>query len=84
MIRTQVYLPQYQIEHLKFLAGQNRSTMSDELRKKLDLTIKTEKVKKTLSEILLNGDTGWFGKQDEKDLIENRKQIEQRLKKWAY
>jgi hypothetical protein len=57
--------------------------MSDELRKKLDLTIKTEKVKKTLSEILLNGDTGWFSEQDEKDLAENRKQIEQRLKKWA-
>lgn len=84
MIRTQVYLPQYQIEHLKFLAGQNRTTMSDELRKRLDLTIKTEKVKKTLSEVLASADTSWFGEQDEKDLAENRRQIAKRLKKWAF
>lgn len=84
MIRTQVYLPQYQIDHLKLLAGKNKTTMSDELRKRLDLTLNIRKVSKTLSEILANADTSWFTEQNEKDLAENRKQISQRLKKWAY
>lgn len=36
MIRTQVYLPQYQIKFLKDLALTNETTMSEELRKSLD------------------------------------------------
>ncbi len=84
MIRTQVYLPQYQIKHLKFLASRNSTTMSDELRKKLDFTIKTKKAKKSLSEILANGNTDWFDAKAEIEIVKSRKQIEQRLKKWAF
>lgn len=84
MIRTQVYLPQYQIEHLKFLAGRNNTTMSDELRKRLDLTIKTKKATKSLSEILANGNTDWFDARAETEIAKSRKEIEQRLKKWAF
>jgi len=84
MIRTQVYLPKYQIDYLKLLAGKNNTTMSDELRKKIDLTLKIGKSTQTLSEILATADTSWFGEQDEKNLAKNRKQISQRLKGWAY
>lgn len=84
MIRTQVYLPQYQINHLKVLASRNSTTMSDELRKKLDFTIKTKKAKKSLSEILANGNTDWFDTKAEIEIVKSRKQIEQRLKKWAF
>ena len=84
MIRTQVYLPQYQIDHLKFLASRNSTTMSDELRKKLDFTIKAKKAKKPLSEILANGNTDWFDAKAETEIVKSRKQIEQRLKKWAF
>ena len=84
MIRTQVYLPQYQIEHLKLLAGRNSTTMSDELRKKLDFTIKTKKTTRSLSEILANGNTDWFDVQAETEIVKSRKQIEQRLKEWTF
>lgn len=83
MIRTQVYLPQSQIKYLKDLAHANRTTMSEELRKKLNLTVKVKKDNQSLPEILANGKTNWFDVQAEKEIAKNRKQIEQRIKKWG-
>ena len=45
MIRTQVYLPQYQIKYLKDLARANQTTMSEEIRKAIGLVNKIVKKK---------------------------------------
>ncbi len=47
MIRTQVYLPQSQIKYLKDLARANETSMSEELRKSLEVVRHALKKKKT-------------------------------------
>ncbi|MBI2326240.1 hypothetical protein HYU91_02520 [Candidatus Collierbacteria bacterium] len=47
MIRTQVYLPQYQIKFLKDLAHVNETTMSEELRKAIEHVRNIPKKKKS-------------------------------------
>jgi hypothetical protein len=61
MIRTQVYLPEDDIDFLKGLARVNKSTMSDELRKAI-YVIKADVVdkKENYAQKLLKIKGGWY------------------------
>lgn len=73
MIRTQVYLPQTDIDFLKDLARANRSTMSEEIRKSLNVVrnVTKNKNKKTSSMEWLLKDLDKIKFNGPKDLASN-------------
>ena len=77
MIRTQVYLPEDDIDFLKGLARVNKSTMSDELRKAI-YVIKADVVdkKENYAQKLLKIKGGWYKVGEMEDV---RKELDEGL-----